>query len=79
MSLLCFQGNCTFFSDFFKKSRSFGETLLEILQFLFFFSEVDAKSCFTLRKSNFKREPLHFHLPNDAKISIFSKVFQKVF
>jgi hypothetical protein len=53
--------------------------LLEILQFLFFLSEVDAESCFTLRKSDFKREPLPFHLPNDAKISIFSKSFSKRF
>jgi hypothetical protein len=74
-----------FFEKVFQKTRNFGEILLEILQFLFFLSEVDAESCFTLRKSEFKREPLHFRLPNDAKISILpngakiSKVFQKVF
>jgi hypothetical protein len=56
--------------------------LLEILQFLFFLSEVDADSCFTLRKTIFKREPLQLHLPNDAKMHEINKyssfVFQKV-
>ena len=56
--------------------------LLEILHFPFFLSEVDAESCFTLRKTIFKREPLHLHLPNDAKkhevIKDISKSFSKI-
>ncbi len=68
-----------FLKKFFKKHGFLKKMLLEILQFLFFLSEVDAESCFTLRKSDFKREPLHFHLPNDAKFQFFQKVFQKDF
>ena len=74
-----FQKIIPFFEKVFQKTRFFEKMLLEILQFLFFLSEVDAESCFTLRKSDFKREPLHFHLPNDAKFQFFQKVFKKVF
>ena len=74
-----FQKIIPFFEKVFQKTRFFEKMLLEILQFLFFLSEVDAESCFTLRKSDFKREPLHFYLPNDAKFQFFQKVFKKVF
>ena len=77
-----FQKIIPFFEKVFQKTRFFEKMLLEILHILFFLSEVDAESCFTLRKTIFKREPLHLHLPNDAKkhevIKYISKSFSKI-
>jgi hypothetical protein len=76
-----FQKIIPFFEKVFQKTRFFEKMLLEILRFLFFLSEVDVESCFTLRKTIFKREPLQFHLPNDAKkhevIKYISNSFSK--
>jgi hypothetical protein len=69
-----------FLKKIFKKKRNCGEILLEILQFLFFRFGSRRRIIFHASETNFKREALHFHLPNDAKISIFFKtIFKTIF